>query len=124
MPVETTAWALPDFLHHLILQRRKGKQILVSNRTTLVAGAGGFIGGHLVADLLARGVTDIRAVDIKPFEEWYQVFDDVENVVARLQESMNAARPARAPAGLQPGRRHGRHGLHRKQQGRCACSRC
>src|SRR5580704_12315947 len=58
----------------------------MSNRTTLVAGAGGFIGGHLVADLLARGVTDIRAVDVKPVEEWYQVFDQVENVVADLQE--------------------------------------
>ena len=52
----------------------------------LVAGAGGFIGGHLVADLLARGFTDIRAVDIKPFDEWYQVFDDVDNVTADLKD--------------------------------------
>lgn len=46
----------------------------------LVAGAGGFIGGHLVADLRSKGFTDIRAVDKKPFEEWYQKFDDVENL--------------------------------------------
>ena len=32
---------------------------------TLVTGAGGFIGGHLVKDLLARGQS-VRAVDIKP----------------------------------------------------------
>jgi GDP-D-mannose 3', 5'-epimerase len=38
----------------------------------LVTGAGGFIGGHLVADLLQQG-HQVRAVDIKPFDEWYQV---------------------------------------------------
>jgi GDP-D-mannose 3',5'-epimerase len=46
----------------------------------LVAGAGGFIGGHLVADLRRKGHTRIRAVDIKPFDQWYQRFDDVENL--------------------------------------------
>lgn len=58
----------------------------MSNRTTLVAGAGGFIGGHLVADLLSRGITNIRAVDIKPFDEWFQRFDGVENVSADLRD--------------------------------------
>ncbi len=52
----------------------------------LVAGAGGFIGGHLVADLLRRGHTNIRAVDVKPPDEWFQVFDRAENVRADLQE--------------------------------------
>jgi len=45
----------------------------------LVCGAGGFIGGHLVADLRRQGFKDIRAVDQKPFDAWYQRFDDVEN---------------------------------------------
>jgi nucleoside-diphosphate-sugar epimerase len=45
----------------------------------LVTGAGGFIGGHLVAELRRRGHQKIRAVDIKPTGEWYQVFDDVDN---------------------------------------------
>jgi nucleoside-diphosphate-sugar epimerase len=52
----------------------------------LVAGAGGFIGGHLVADLLRRGHTAIQAVDIKPLAEWYQVFEQVDNVCADLKE--------------------------------------
>jgi GDP-D-mannose 3',5'-epimerase len=47
--------------------------------TVLVTGAGGFIGGHLVGDLLAEGVT-VRAVDLKPESEWFQRFDEAENL--------------------------------------------
>ncbi len=52
----------------------------------VVCGAGGFIGGHLLADLRRQGFTNLRGVDKKPFEEWYQKFDDVENMVLDLQE--------------------------------------
>ncbi|HKH73947.1 MAG TPA: NAD-dependent epimerase/dehydratase family protein, partial [Vicinamibacterales bacterium] len=52
----------------------------------LVTGAGGFIGGHLVAELRRRGHRRIRAVDIKPFDEWYQMFDDVENRSVDLRD--------------------------------------
>jgi len=44
----------------------------------LVTGAGGFIGGHLVKELLARGMT-VRAVDRKPREEWWQWHDQAAN---------------------------------------------
>ena len=47
----------------------------------LVTGAGGFIGGHLVADLRNQGFQHIRAVDRKPIQNWYQHFEDVENHV-------------------------------------------
>ena len=57
------------------------------DRLILVAGAGGFIGGHLVADLLRRGHSRIRAVDIKPIDAWYQVFEGVENAVADLKDA-------------------------------------
>jgi nucleoside-diphosphate-sugar epimerase len=50
-----------------------------SDDLILVTGAGGFIGGHLVAELRRRGHRRIRAVDIKPFEDWYQRFGDVDN---------------------------------------------
>ena len=45
----------------------------------LVAGAGGFIGGHLAADLLRQGKR-VRAVDVKPEEDWWQVFPGAENI--------------------------------------------
>jgi len=51
-----------------------------------VCGAGGFIGGALVADLRRQGFTRLRAVDIKPLHHWYQRFDDVENIQLDLQE--------------------------------------
>ena len=42
----------------------------------VVAGAGGFIGGHLVAALRRHGRHRLRAVDIKPVGEWWQHFSD------------------------------------------------
>jgi GDP-D-mannose 3', 5'-epimerase len=53
---------------------------LQNHNTIVVAGAGGFIGGHLVATLRSQGQKRIRAVDVKPLNEWYQRFDDVENL--------------------------------------------
>src|SRR3954447_14786666 len=65
----------------------------MNNQVVLVAGGGGFIGGHLVARLRAEGDSRIRSVDVKPIEEWYQVFDDVESVVAdwKLRENGDPA---------------------------------
>ena len=44
----------------------------------LVTGAGGFIGGHLVSNLLTQDF-NVRAVDIKPLENWYQSHPGAEN---------------------------------------------
>ncbi len=52
----------------------------------VVCGAGGFIGGHLVKSLLENGVEVIRAVDVKPLEEWYQVTNGVENLSLDLKD--------------------------------------
>jgi nucleoside-diphosphate-sugar epimerase len=57
----------------------------MNQRTIVVCGAGGFIGGHLVARLLSQGHRHIRAIDIKPADEWYQCFDSVENLQLDLQ---------------------------------------
>lgn len=58
-------------------------------KTGVVTGAGGFIGGSLVSALRARGCMAIRAVDIKPLEQWYQRFDDVENLSLDLNLKEN-----------------------------------
>jgi GDP-D-mannose 3', 5'-epimerase len=50
----------------------------MNNKRALVAGAGGFIGGHLVKDLLAKDFF-VTAVDIKPKDDWYQVHDDADS---------------------------------------------
>src|SRR5438477_12765190 len=55
----------------------------------VVTGAGGFIGGNLVSALRARGCRSIRAVDIKPLEQWYQRFDDVESLCLDLNLAEN-----------------------------------
>jgi GDP-D-mannose 3', 5'-epimerase len=57
------------------------------NDLIVVCGAGGFIGGHLVADLRQRGHRRIRAVDVKPLEEWYQLFPDVEQIRLDLRQA-------------------------------------
>jgi nucleoside-diphosphate-sugar epimerase len=51
----------------------------MSDIDVLVAGGGGFIGGHLVASLLADGLS-VRAVDQKPVDEWYQVHAAAQNL--------------------------------------------
>jgi GDP-D-mannose 3',5'-epimerase len=65
---------------------------LSSSVDVVVAGGGGFIGGHLVADLLGQGLS-VRSVDVKPTGAWYQVHADAENVVAdvSLLDSARAA---------------------------------
>ena len=65
---------------------------------TLVAGGGGFIGGHLIGELRKRGHTRIRAVDVKPLDQWYQVYPDADNRTLDLQDLAScraAARDAR-----------------------------
>jgi GDP-D-mannose 3', 5'-epimerase len=49
----------------------------------VVAGAGGFIGGHLVKALRAKGY-QVRAVDKKPLNQWYQVTEEADNLVLDL----------------------------------------
>ena len=63
----------------------------------LVTGGGGFIGGHLVASLIADGY-QVRSVDIKPFDEWYQRHPEADNRVldvSLLPDAMSAVEGTR-----------------------------
>jgi GDP-D-mannose 3', 5'-epimerase len=66
----------------------------------VVTGAGGFIGGHLVYALRTRGHKAIRAVDVKPFDDWYQRFNDVENLSLDLNLRENCETAARGAAAI------------------------
>ncbi len=50
----------------------------------VVAGGGGFIGGHLVADLLRQDDVEVVSIDVKPVSEWHQQFSAAENHVLDL----------------------------------------
>ena len=55
-------------------------------KKALVCGAGGFIGGHMVKRLLDEGY-EVVAVDVKPLEEWYQVFKCINEPRFDLRKS-------------------------------------
>jgi nucleoside-diphosphate-sugar epimerase len=65
-----------------------GKEAGVTQVDAVVTGAGGFIGGHLTAALLAEGLS-VRAVDCKPLDEWQQLHGEARNLVrdVSLRES-------------------------------------
>jgi len=57
----------------------------------VIAGAGGFIAGHLVKEMISKG-HNVRAIDIKPLNEWYQVSDEADNMVLDLRLKENCYR--------------------------------
>src|ERR1700677_1927110 len=66
----------------------------VKNAKVVVCGAGGFIGGHLVKSLLDYGANVIRAVDVKPIDEWYQTSAGVANLVLDLKDKDSCMKAA------------------------------
>jgi GDP-D-mannose 3', 5'-epimerase len=56
----------------------------------LIAGAGGFIGGHMTSRLIEQDEFDIICVDIKPKKYWFQLFDKTKNYCIDLKNSQEA----------------------------------
>ncbi len=66
----------------------------LKNAKVVVCGAGGFIGGHLVKSLLDSGADVIRAVDVKPLDEWYQTSPGVESLSLDLKDKESCMKTA------------------------------
>jgi nucleoside-diphosphate-sugar epimerase len=70
-----------------------------ANDIVVVAGGGGFIGGHLVRYLQSQGHGKVRAVDLKPLKDWYQVSPAAENLqldLSRIEDCRKAMAGARS----------------------------
>jgi nucleoside-diphosphate-sugar epimerase len=70
----------------------------MNNELVVVAGGGGFIGGWLIGELRRKGYSKLRAVDVKPANEWYQVHDGVENLTLDLNLRPNCDLAVRGAA--------------------------
>ena len=58
----------------------------------LIAGAGGFIGGHLASRFIKDKNIQLVCADIKPKEYWFQTFDDAENYSLDLKDYNNTTK--------------------------------
>lgn len=77
---------------------KKIEDLAAKDDLIVVTGGGGFIGGHLIADLRKKGYRRLRSVDVKPVDDWYQVFGDVNNLQLDLKDRdacLRAAKGAR-----------------------------
>ena len=57
----------------------------MSTNRVLIAGAGGFIGGHLARTLTERGAR-VRGADIKPLDDWHQIPQGTEPMQLDLSQ--------------------------------------
>ncbi len=70
------------------------ESLIAKDDLVVVAGGGGFIGGHLIGDLRSKGYKRLRSVDIKGPGDWYQTFPDVENLQLDLRGQDACSRAA------------------------------
>ena len=93
--------------------------LTMKDKLILVAGGGGFIGGHLVAQLARAGLhadSQRRRQAARRSGIRCSTTSRTSSADLKLRDACQDGLPRRERS-LQPGRRHGRHGLHRKQQG-------
>ena len=76
---------------------------LDKSRPVIVGGGGGFIGGHLVGELLKQGFKDVRSADIKPLDEWYQVHRAAKNIAGDKGDLKNLDNCRRVCKGAEGG---------------------
>ncbi len=69
------------------------------NQPIIVCGGGGFIGGHLIANMLGQGHRNVVCVDKKPMDGWYQVHRGVKNIGGAKGDLMSMENCRRAMKG-------------------------
>lgn len=67
----------------------KAADLINKDDLIVIGGAGGFIAGALAKYFHEQGFTRIRAIDKKPFSEWYQITPGVESLCLDLSEEAN-----------------------------------
>jgi len=77
---------------------RQGRPTLGNENIVVVTGRADSLVGIWLPRFVGKALTRIRAVDIKPFEEWYQRFGDVENLCLDLNSKENCETAAEMPA--------------------------
>ncbi len=70
-------------------KNKRAIDVLNKDDLIVICGAGGFIAGALAKYFKDQGFTRIRAIDKKPFPEWYQRVPGVESLSMDLSEKDN-----------------------------------
>lgn len=73
-------------------KNKLAKDVLKKDDLIVIGGAGGFIAGALTRRFKDQGFTNIRAIDKKPLNEWYQIVDGVENLCLDLSYRVNCVK--------------------------------
>ena len=61
----------------------------MNEKKILVCGAGGFIGGHLVHNLIKQNRYEVVCADIKPLKNWFKFFNQIKNFSLDLKDLDN-----------------------------------
>jgi len=77
---------------------KRATDILKKDDLIVISGAGGFIAGALTGYFKDRGFTRIRAIDKKPFDEWYQRVPGAESLRMDLSEKDNCIKACEGAA--------------------------
>src|SRR5580658_10702887 len=73
-------------------QKNASNGSALQDKTIVITGAGGFIGGALARYFHEKGFNRIRAVDKKPLAEWYQRVPGVENLCLDVSKEEHCQR--------------------------------
>lgn len=78
--------------HKMDISQKIAANTINKDDIIVITGGGGFIGGALARYFLDQGFTNIRAVDKKPLNQWYQRIAGVESLCLDVSYRDNCSR--------------------------------